>query len=424
VLAGRQVQFNNQYLNNFYLISGNTGVVKKTTSQTQAMVFLKAVKKRLPHLTFKQSENLDEQIHLTGPLTAYPISTHFSVEGLQSHAIGEGTSTAIQMGEYGSLFEVGKRQGQGNTISELTNMYDGNSIDVKTVSRQMEAENFSLSILAASTPSWLGDFCSNHNVSGGFVNRHLVFTGNAERILPSPEYPPDRVVEKFVSHFVDLVPKGLHHDIENGRIKWRGDKKIITWPTDVELFWYSYYRARVLEMRALKSTQLSELSARELTHATKLTGLSAFLDKRRVVNAQDLEFGIRLARWSIQNIIGLITTKNSANKFGREAQRVINHLEKNGPTSKTHLARALGGNQTEVNRTIQHLIADEFVEWVELKLQLKISPNSQQGEIEKYFGKFDTSAFNRKNELEVKSGAATADASEKPPESLNRETIQ
>lgn len=177
-------------------------------------------------------------------------------------------------------------------------------------------------------------------------------------------------------------------------------------------------------MRALKSTQLSELSARELTHATKLTGLSAFLDKRRVVNAQDLEFGIRLARWSIQNIIGLITTKNSANKFGREAQRVINHLEKNGPTSKTHLARALGGNQTEVNRTIQHLIADEFVEWVELKLQLKISPNSQQGEIEKYFGKFDTSAFNRKNELEVKSGAATADASEKPPESLNRETIQ
>ncbi len=122
IVAGRWVEFNNQFLNNYYLIVGPTGTAKKTTGQKLSMKLLTDVKLLNPFLQFRPIEIKDNEEQPVGPDSAYPLVTHFSIEGLQSHAVGDGTSTAIQMGEYGSLFQVGKRQSQQNTISELTNI--------------------------------------------------------------------------------------------------------------------------------------------------------------------------------------------------------------------------------------------------------------------------------------------------------------
>ena len=400
VLAGRWFEFNGQFLNNYYLIVGPTGTTKKTTAQSLSIKLLRAVKANNPSLQYEHIEK-DDESPPAGATSAYPIATHFSVEGLQTHAVGDGTSTAVQMGEYGTLFEVGKRQSQQNTISELTNMYDGNLISVKTVSRNVHAENYAISILGASTESWLGEFCSGKNISGGFVNRHVIVTGTPSRILPKPTQPSDKEWADITGRFSDLLPSGICSVVEEGRIKWQGAKRIMSWDSESEYVWNAYYKKRVQEMRKLSTHLLSELSARELTHATKLAGISAFLDQRQIVSLRDLVFGTQFARWSIQNAIILMTSKD--NPRSEAAVRVINKLKKSGPMNKTDLARALGGRQKEINTEISHMSLDGILEECPdglLRLTGNAS-NSQQDEIDKYFGKSNISEFSEKKELEV-----------------------
>lgn len=401
VIAGRWVEFNNQSLNNYYLIVGQTGTAKKTTAQALSLKLLREIKARLKHLQFSFNPTSDNDNPPEGPDSAYPEVTHFSIEGLQSHVIGNGASTAIQIGEYGTIFEVGKRQSQQNTISEITNMYDGNLISVKTVSRKLIAQNYAVSILGSSTESWLSEFCSSKNIGGGFVNRHLVVTGVPKRILPKPEQPPEGLWNYILSRFCKLIPNDISPQVDDGRIKWQGSKKKIGWSPEAEETWDAHYRNRTNEIRKLKSSLLVEVSARESTHAIKLAGLSAFLSERDLVSDRDLEFGIRMARWSTQNIISMVTSSDK--QPSKEQERVLNKLRKTGPMSKTDLARALGGRQVEINRAISHMIIDEIVEDCPDGL-LRVNkdvPNSQQQEIDNFFKKTNTCEFILNSELEI-----------------------
>jgi hypothetical protein len=405
VLAGRWVEFNGQFLNNFYLIVGPTGTSKKTTAQSLSLKLLRAIQLLNPiqkynHIKLSENEELPQ-----GPDTAYPIVTHFSIEGLQSHSISEGTSTAIQMGEYGTLFAIEKRQSQQNTISELTNMYDGNIISVKTLSRSVAIENYAISIFGASTAGWIEGFCSGKNISGGFVNRHIVITGRPLRILPKPIQPSPEVLSDIVSRFANLIPISLVPIIEEKRIKWRGKKLSLAWTSETEAAWSRYYFKRVEEMRRITDQRLTELSARELTHATKLMGISTFLDGRLTVGLKDLEFGIRFSRWSTQNTIAMMAPAYlPKSEAGR---RVFEKLTKSGPISKTDLAKALGGKQHEINRAILHMIADEVLEECPdglLRFQQRTS-NSQQSETEKFFGKLNSCELFQKSKLDVETSA-------------------
>lgn len=400
-IAGKWVEFNKQPLNNYYLIIGPTGTAKKTTAQNIAIELLQEIKAINARLQYKYEKKIEDDVRPSGVDTAYPIVTHFTVEGLQSFAIGDGTNTAIKIGEYGSLFEIGKRQGQQNTISELTNMYDGSMLNVKNINRQIIAENYSISILGASTESWLGEFCSARNVGGGFVNRHIVVTGRPVRILPSPVRPPIKIWEDIVKRFSKLIPHDVHAEVSDGQIKWTGTKHVINWDSESEEVWKNYYTKRVEDLRTLKTTLLEELSARELTHATKLAGISAFLESRTEVNLKDLEFGIKLARWSVQNVISMMTM--GSRPVCKVEERVKNKLKKSGPISKGDLARALGGNQKEINKSIGHMIIDGVLEDCPDGL-LRLNPNISnylQDEIEKYFGKSNICEFFKKIKLEV-----------------------
>lgn len=402
VLSGRWVEFNGQALNNYFLMVGETGTAKKTTSQSYAIKLLRDVLHSNPdtHFIVASPESCTETQPLEGPETAYPLITHFSIEGLQHHAMGTGTSTGITMGEYASLFKIDGRQGQQNTVSELTNMYDGNPIAVSTVQRKVDASDYSISIVAGSTKVWLREFLDKKNIGGGFVNRHLVFTGTPERIMPvRSKIDPERW-EHIVEQFDSMIPRDLRGLIEGNRVKWVGTTKVVTWSLQAKNAWTRHYTTRIKEMRELTSdSELSELSARELTHTTKLAGLRCHAEGRSEVSCEDLVFGIRVARWATRNVIEL--AKPHKYFSDQLSKRIIEKIENFKPISKTDLARKLGGKQDEINRKLEHLITDQFV----LRLDggmLMPGPeilNYRDSDIEKYFGKTDVSNWIENVEL-------------------------
>jgi hypothetical protein len=282
----------------------------------------------------------------------------------------------------------------------------------RSTERNVTATNYSISLLAASTESWLGEFCAGKNVSGGFVNRHLLVSGKPTRVLPKPKRPSPDLWSDIVNRFAALVPLEITPIIEEGQILWSGKKRTIGWASDTEAAWHAYYRKRTSEMRTIQSEILVELSARESTHAIKLAGLAAFMDRRLIVGPRDLEFGVKFARWSTQNAINLIV--QNVRHYAGEADRVLTKLRKSGPISKTDLARGLGGAQKEINRAIGHLIVDGVLEDCPdglLRIQTKAS-NLQQEEIEKFFGKSDISEFIATEKLGVGSPSSPLTPSE------------
>jgi hypothetical protein len=82
----------------------------------------------------------------------YRTLTNFSVEALQGVLV-QRNSTICLINELATVLDVSKRQSQSNTMSELTSLYDSGFIESETISRgHFAAKDFSLNILAASTP--------------------------------------------------------------------------------------------------------------------------------------------------------------------------------------------------------------------------------------------------------------------------------
>lgn len=402
ILAGRWVEFNGQTLNDYFLLVGDTGIAKKTTAQTLAIKLLRDVLKEKPNLRYSELEPIgkDREMRLEGPISAYPIITHFSIEGLQTHAIGSGTSTGITMGEYGSLFKIDGRQGQQNTVTELTNMYDGNPIAVTTVQRNLEASNYTLSVIAGSTKSWLCDFTSSKNIGGGFVNRHLTFTGFPERIIPTRSQTSQERWRHLVDSFAVLIPTDLRPLKEGNRVTWVAARKELNWTPNAEALWKKYYRHRIEDYRSLRTESLSELSARELTHATKMAGVRSFAEKRNEVTVDDIVFGVEIARWATRNTIDLVKPHKYFNN--KLSQRILKKIEMFKPISKTELAKRLGGKQEQINDELEHLITDKYVMRLDNETLVPgpSTLNYRNSETEKYFGKTNISEFYEKLKVE------------------------
>lgn len=394
VLAGPWIEINNRPINNYFLLVGETGTTKKTTAMSYPLVLLERIIKQLVHLEYrKPSESTTARDEYMGPKHPYTLITHFSVEGLQTYGLGQGVSAGIHMGEYGTLFDVGKRQGQQNTISELTNMYDGNPVHVRTLSRQVDVKNYCLCLLAGSTSAWLSDFTSTRNIGGGYVNRHLAFCAKSSRVLARPDTIREGVWDKIASDYASIIPKNLKLVVTVDGPQWEAPILVLDWSILARTAWEQFYRQQTLMMRQCEDSLLCELSARQLTHAVKMAGLRAFMEKRSSINEDDLCFGVRIARWSTQNTAVLVGDIRQPTNLPSVMLRILNKVRDFAPINKTELARHLGGKQGVINAYLELLLAQgHLVKAVTGEFMLGDSTfNLRRILIQEYFGKSDIS---------------------------------
>jgi hypothetical protein len=380
----------NLFLNNYYLLVGDTGTSRKTTAQNYARRLLEEVTNAA---TFAKAEiPINGGDSETKMSSAYSLVTHFSIEGLQSHGLGNGVSAGLLIGEYGSIFDVSKRQGQQNTITELTSMYDLGPISVRTVSRCVDVEGYAL-----------GDFHSARNVGGGFTNRHLIFSGTPSTSLPFTPCMNENRFKGIAAELVKLIPTSLK--LSNTRLgtTWNAPQSMIVWTQEARLLWKNFYNERILQLRQLSGSPICDIAARETTHACKLACIRAILEGRMELQVEDIQFGVRLARWCCRNLADLLKCGNEKRWDDSATRKVIHAIEKHGPMSKQTMARKFGGKQDDYNRAIGHLQLDGVLEQLsDGTLVLSGStPNQQTDEINFLLGKTNISEFCDAAELEV-----------------------
>ena len=171
---------------NFYcLLIGRTSSARKTTAYQFALDL------------FRQTQDLLIDPH------AKQLNGLASVEGLASAMVDSESAAPYRIlcveDEFRSLVTKSGQRAVANLIPKVTELFNcPRAFEVNTKSNPIVVQNPFLCMLAASTRAWFEDSLTSRDVSGGFLNRWLLFEGEADRVLPSPPSPDKSAWEDLI----------------------------------------------------------------------------------------------------------------------------------------------------------------------------------------------------------------------------------
>jgi hypothetical protein len=181
--------------------------------------------------------------------------------------------------EFKSLITKSGQRAVGNIIPKVTELYNcPPSFEVNTKNDPIKVQSPFLCMLAATTRAWFEDSLSANDVSGGFLNRWLLFEGEPGALLPFPPPLDTRGWDDLVLDVCAAVHQAAgHYDFS---------------PEAKEVY-RSFYRAA-------RRNYCSEATARIDLHAKKLGLLYAVLAGHSQIRADDIQSAIAVAEYCAQ----------------------------------------------------------------------------------------------------------------------------
>ena len=251
------------YPNFFCLLIGRTSSARKTTAYQFALDLLREIQDLLRDPHARQLNGLA------------------SVEGLASTMVDPGSPEPYRIlsveDEFRSLVTKSGQRAVANLIPKVTELFNcPGTFEVNTKSNRLVVQNPFLCMLAASTRAWFEESLTPRDVSGGFLNRWLLFEGEAERVLPSPP-PPDQ------HGWEDLV-----FDVSIAIEEADGQYQFTP---EADGYYADFYRATRQDFE-------SDATSRTHLHARKLGLVYAILAGRgdHLIHLADIESGAEVAK--------------------------------------------------------------------------------------------------------------------------------
>lgn len=304
-LAGKFVTINGETrLNEYYACIGATAS-RKTTGQKYARRLLKDVISSRADLSSTLAPKADDRLE---PMSFSQIEnvSGFSVEGLEQVFMGSGISGLVTPGEYKTVFDIQKRQSQGNTISSLVSFYDGEPITTVLRSRKVVIRDHCLTMLAVSTPTWFKQALSSDLIASGFLNRHLIIKCEAPEEPQITESRPDTELwQKLVSQFAS-IPGQRAFEIRDGSPSWTSSEVDLRFADDSARDIFGDYYRELHKRKIEANEEDADLIAREDVHALKLAGIKAFGERLPHIDTECVLFGIEMAQYSSKTLETLL----------------------------------------------------------------------------------------------------------------------
>jgi hypothetical protein len=309
-----------------------------------------------PHKTFPNFYSL-----LVGPTaharksTAYQFSTRFvedasyilgaktkrlnglaSVEGLAAAMRDAASAEPFRIlcveDEFKSLVTKSAQRAVSNIIPKVTELYNcPATLEVNTKSDPIRVQEPFLCMMAATTRAWFEDSLSANDVSGGFLNRWLLFQGETEKLLPFPPPLDERAWDDFVLAVCLAV--------------WNAGG-LYTFSPEAEAVYDPFYRGA-------RSRYRSEATSRIDLHAKMLGLVYAVLACHRQIEADDIESAIAVAEFCAQ-VAEPLAARLDISPQKRLEDRFLDLL-KAGPVGSREAYRTLHVSAGELGRAIHSL---------------------------------------------------------------------
>jgi hypothetical protein len=313
---------------NFYsLLVGKTANARKTTAYQFAIDLFDGVQELLYDDHAKRLNGLASPEGLALAMIHRESTEPYRILGIED--------------EFRSLITKGGQRAVANLIPKITELFNSPRVfEVNTKNNPIRVRNPFLCMLAASTRAWFEQSMTQRDVSGGFLNRWLLFEGQAEKELPTP--PP--VVQGPWEDLVLDVADAIH-----------SASGFFQFSPDADRYYKDFYHITRTDFD-------SEATSRTDLHARKLGLLYAILANRKdnLIHLDDIESGAEVAKYCARVVEPIAACLEVSQQRGLE-ERLISLIRARPGVGKRDLYRALHISAFELNRIITSLVSEKIV---------------------------------------------------------------
>jgi len=278
------------YPNFFILVLGKTGDSRKSTIIWLGSEFLHRVGE-----DFKSIEGI--------------VSTEGLIESLAGR---EETKALIYSDEFRSLLAVARRKGTQDILPRLNSLYycpEKSSVD--RVKNPTLAIRPFVSLITATPEEYVQDLLSDLDISGGFINRFIIVTGDEQAPKPIVKTPSNDAWDTLAMRAQAAIDK------VSGQLEFSSDA-LARW-RDFYIDWRN--RRQKLDYRK------AQLTARIFEHILKIATVYTVLDSRDVISLDTLNIAIDLGSWLESNTMRLFT-EVGMDRFGKCEHTVLDLLKR------------------------------------------------------------------------------------------------
>lgn len=227
-------------------------------------------------------------------------------------------SMSAFIGEMSTLYE----NAPDTMTGFLTAFYDGDDDYIKST-RSSKKEHITkpwLNLIAATTPSWLGDNLSRSAVEGGLVARTLyVYSEEVNLKNPFPEYTP--ALRRLESALVNDL---IHISTLYGNFGFAGGKGAAAWE------WYKKWYLDRSRLPAVADNRTSGYFTRKPQHLLRVALLVSLAKRDDLLyTVEDLEVGLALLA-ALETGMAKTFSSVGGNTFATDLERIASQIKSGG----------------------------------------------------------------------------------------------
>jgi len=257
-----------------------------------------------------------------------------STEGLlEALAKKDETSALAYADEFRSILSVARRKGTQDIIPRLQSLHSCPYQD--TVTRKENSTTAVkpfLSFITATPQAFVEDLLGELEVTGGFLNRFLIVTGEVQDPKPMVKPPSEAAWNSIVQPMREIcerIADNPHH---------------IEFDQKAEQLWIDFY-TQWRTRRKARNPKTADLSARTFEHVLKIALVYSVLAGEQMISARSLATAIALGEWLEKNILSLFGDAG-LDRRSKAQNAIIRQLKKakDGQMYVRDLQRYLGSS--------------------------------------------------------------------------------
>jgi Bifunctional DNA primase/polymerase, N-terminal/Protein of unknown function (DUF3987) len=316
------------YPNFYLLLMGQTGDSRKSTVVWLACELLRRVGE-----DFKELDGV------------------VSAEGIyEALADRDETKGLIYADEFRALLSVAKRKGTQDILPRLNSLYycpERASID-RVKDSTIITKPF-LSLVTATPQAYIEDILSDLEITGGFLNRFLIISGEEQAPKPIVKSPSAAAWEAIAAGLRQIRERTVGH---------------LEMTAEATELWIDFYTGWKNERRAWHPKQ-ANLSARIFEHVLKIAVVYSALAAEPQISAKSLAIAVAVGGWLQSNTLRLFAD-TGMDHFGKCERVILDILKraKDGHMWRRDLQQAVSKrsfNGEVFNRALKALESNDHV---------------------------------------------------------------
>jgi len=239
------------------------------------------------------------------------------------------SSVTLESSEFGNLLDPRDRR----MVDLLVNLWDGKQGEMRKrtkYSGNETIENPWINLIACTTPAWIADNFPSYMIGGGFTSRVVfVYAEKKERLVP--------YLEDVIPQGVGVVRQKLIEDLTDMSTGIVGKYKLSREAKAWGSAWYEkHFSEKPLSM---EDDRHGGYLARKQTHIHKLAMiLAASQGNTMQISQENLETAATMVT-DLEPDMARVFSKVGKTEFSFYADRLVQFIHKNGPTSYTETYR-------------------------------------------------------------------------------------